>query len=147
MPSMHAIVWTISLILQFIPMIYVDYGTWDDTDDVTNNQLCFYNSRRNDVQAVNISRYAYFLILSISLAYIFIVCILISCRAIRSSRSGTLIGRDDLWKKMIWYPLGLFVAWVPNVVYNWYTASYLAGDLQLPKNYYVIDNVLTGCNR
>ena len=127
-------------------MIYVDYGTWDDTDDIINNQLCFYNSRGNDIQGVNIIRYAYFFILTISLFYIFIIVCLISYRAFRSSRSGTLIGRDDLWTKMIWYPLGLFIAWVPNVIYNWYTASYLTADLELPKNYYVIDNVLTACN-
>jgi len=142
-PIMHAIVWGISLILQFIPYgLDVEYGTRDDNKEIINNQLCFYKSNGN-TEAVKISRYAYFLILTVSLVYILLVCTLISCR---SCKGGSLISRDDLRKKMIWYPLGLFIAWIPNMIYNWYADVFLSNDTDLPKDFYVIDNCLTAAN-
>lgn len=147
MPVMHGIVWISNSILQFIPMMYVNYGAWDDDEDIVNNQLCFYSSQGNDAQAVNISKFAYFFILSLSLGLNFIVCILIFCRTLRASRTGgPLLSRDDLWKKMILYPIGLMIAWVPNLFYNWFCDAYLNVDADLPRKYAVVDNYLTAIN-
>ena len=136
MPAMHGIVWFFSIVLQVIPFLDINYGTWDDELSIPNNQLCFYSTNNNDSAASNYARYAYFLILTLSFVYILVFSLLISCKHRQQS---------EIWKRLILYPLGLFIAWIPNAIYNWY-ASYYTGKDELPPHYFAIDNYLVASN-
>lgn len=136
MPAMHGIVWFISIVLQIIPFFHIDYGAFDDNLSIPNNQLCFYSSQNNDHFAAEYSRYAYFFILTISFVLIFTFTLIIACQHRL---------QKDIWKKLIFYPAGLFIAWIPNAIYNWYSTYYIDKDLTII-HFYAVDNYLIASN-
>jgi len=129
MPAMHGIVWFISIVLQIVPFMDIGYGTWDDEKSIPNNQLCFYSSQGNDHIAVNYSRYAYFFVLTFSFVFIFIFSFLISCQHRQQS---------EIWKKLILYPLGLFIGIIINY-YHYYNIIIIIAIIIINFNYYYYD--------
>jgi len=145
---MHAIVFTLNMILSLIPLSTgASYGLDDDDKGIPIGFCGFYGKDKSQW-----SNYTFNIEALISLMIIIIltmVIIVYSLKFNNKTSSNIYINEriKDSWKIVILYPLSMCIAWIPSVAYGYYFNAYIYNNSgKYPPNGHLIFDYLAGIN-
>ena len=151
---MHAFVWPINIVLQVLPYSTGSiYGQWDD-GMFANRARCYIVNNKNVDDFVWSDLWVTYtadavLILSLCFIGVFaLFIVLYSYRMSKLDKSGEYLVPKvrKTWKTMILYPIGLVVAWVPSLSYDYYATHYYRKTDRWPSHDLLIADYLEASN-
>jgi len=123
MTHLHIIIWTLTSLIAFLPLIQEQYG---QDDDYSGNTFCF-------VKCLDLNCFIWVAALyqaPLQINIILMVTYLCKIWRYLSAHTDDGVGREKiLFKSLCWYPIGLIACWTFNLVIIWIIflkASYTA---------------------
>jgi len=143
---MHCIVWSVNILLQFLP--YTTGTTYGTDDDGINYKICILGKGTGSDNAYyQWFQFAYNIELLISFAIIIILSVIVVyyCLNVNTKSSHMYLAQRirESWTIVILYPCAMMIAWVPRIIYSYYGTFLEKAGKELPNHYVVIDNYLT----
>ena len=153
---MHVIVWSINVILQFLPFSTQTYYGIREGDQGTNGICDFYTKNTDDYILVDhwndttFNGWLYLTFLLIVLCSVFVI--FYSRAAARNNLSASLMHTaafNEAWKTMILYPAAMLIAYIPSQCFVLYYNLSLENkspsvNVGIDANYFIALNTLYG---
>ena len=152
---MHAIVFTLNMVLALTPLSAgLTYGQDDDDQGIPLSVCTFRNGKSVDDDAILPHWLEYTFIIELYASFVFIIIltgiVVVYSLTIKYTKSSSVYINErikDSWKVIILYPLAMMIAWVPGVAYDFYFISYASDHSGTsPPNGNVIANYLQAIN-
>ena len=143
--SMHCIVWSVNILLQFLP--YTTGTTYGTDVDGINYKICLLGiGRGSDNAYYQWYQFAYNIELLISFAMIIILSAIVVYYSsnVKTKTSHMYLAQRirESWTIVILYPFAMLISWVPRISYSYYGTYLDNAGKELPNHYIVIDNYL-----
>jgi len=136
---MHGIVWSLNLLLQFLPLTTgVSYGT---DDGGIPDSACFLAGGKGRYDGDFWMQYTVAIEIVISFSLVIGLSLIIVYFCLRTDAYVFPIIRDS-WSLVILYPGAMLVAWIPSMSYGYYLNRLLSAGHSLPDHSEVIYNYL-----
>jgi len=150
---MHIIVWTLNIILQFLPYSTgTRYGYGDEDDSIEKEARCFLSKGKgSEDNALKWGVYTFEYELIISLLIIIVLSIVVVFYSIRMKNlevSQIYLAQriKGSWSIVILYPLAMIVSWMPGVLAGLAGAIYKTKGDKLPPNHILLFDYLSAFN-
>ena len=150
--SMHVIVWSLNIILQFLPYSTgTRYGYGND-DNIATELRCFLSKGKgSEKNVINWGEYTFQYDLLISLLLIIVLSIVVVFYSLRMKNmevSQVYLAQRirGSWSVVILYPLAMIVSWMPGVLYGLGGGVYEKLGHPNPPNHILVFDYLSAFN-
>jgi hypothetical protein len=150
---MHAIVFTLNIVLSLVPLSTgTSYGQ-DDDDQGIPLTACALSNGKGNYEDILLWVFSTFLV-ELYISFIFIIflsaIVVVYSLTVKSTKSSNIYMNErmkDSWKIIILYPIAMMIAWVPGVAYAFYYNSYPNNHQgEAPPNGLIIGDYLQAIN-
>jgi len=149
---MHIIVWTLNIILQFLPYSTGTRYGYGEEDKIAKEARCFLSQGKGSEDNFRKwSAYAFQYELIISLLIIIVLSIVVVFYSIRMKNlevSQIYLAQriKGSWSIVILYPLAMIISWMPGVLVALGADIYKTNSLILPPNHILVFDYLAALN-
>lgn len=123
----HAIIWVVNLILQFVPYMYQAdvYGSpQDDNADIPITR-CFFTYA--EISEHNLELYLFRNVIISAFVFNAVAALFVIIYSKLYIEEGHPL--KNLWRVVLLYPLAMFLAWFPTVIYDSYRFNYVHNSI------------------
>ena len=149
---MHAIVFTLNIVLSLIPFSTgTSYGQDDDDQGIPLGLCAMSMGKGNVEELTRWLNYTFNVQLYISFIFIIFlsVVIVVYSLTVKNTKSSNIYMNErmkDSWKIIILYPIAMMIAWVPCEAYAFYFNLYFNKSGEAPPNGLIINDYLQAIN-